>query len=223
MEFREKLAQSESGGRYDVVNDEGFTGKYQFGLPRLRDYMTETGSEFTMEQFRTSPELQETVQAWHEQDILDYAEAFGLDDYYGKTVGGVEITPTSVLGMAHLGGKSGMRKFIESGGEYNPSDSNNTSLRDYGRKFSGSGSTELPDRPETTGGVEAALKTLIESDGDDARGEYKNVMRGLASLTKAFDTPDVVPVKSSAKVSRGRGGNALERFEGLGSMGGYLR
>ena len=85
------------------------------------------------------------------------------------------------------------------------------------------GSTELPDRPETTGGVEAALKTLIESDGDDARGEYKNVMRGLASLTKAFDAPEVTPIKSSAKVSRGRGGNALERFEGLGSMGGYLR
>lgn len=100
--------------------------------------------------------------------------------------------------------------------------------KDYVSKILGSGSSDpapssdLPDRPETVGGVEAALKTLIESDGEDARGDYKNVMRGLASLSKAFDAPEVRSVKPSAQVSRGRAreGNALGRFEGLASLGG---
>ena len=37
--------------------------------------------------------------------------------------------------MAHLGGKSGMRRFVQSAGEYNPSDELGTSLQDYYDKF----------------------------------------------------------------------------------------
>ena len=136
-QFREDLARSESGGRYGVVNPEGYTGKYQFGPARLTDYMRATGTLFTMDQFRKSPELQERVQRWHEGDILDYVSANELDRFIGQVVGGVKVTPQSMLGMAHLGGKAGMRKFLETGGEYNPEDSNGTSLRDYGQKFSG--------------------------------------------------------------------------------------
>ena len=37
--------------------------------------------------------------------------------------------------VAHLGGKSGMKKFVRSNGEYNPSDALGTSLQDYYDKF----------------------------------------------------------------------------------------
>jgi len=37
--------------------------------------------------------------------------------------------------VAHLGGKNGMRKFLQTGGKYNPEDSNGTSLSDYLNKF----------------------------------------------------------------------------------------
>ena len=124
-------------GGYSAKNSEGYVGKYQFGDTRLADYMKSTGVSFTKEEFRGNPVLQERVQAWHEQDILDYAIDNGLDRYFGGRIAGVSITPASLIGMGHIGGKSGMKQFVESGGEYNPSDSNGTSLSDYGMKFAG--------------------------------------------------------------------------------------
>ena len=41
--FRERLAEFESGGDYSARNDEGFVGKYQFGADRLTDFMSSTG------------------------------------------------------------------------------------------------------------------------------------------------------------------------------------
>ena len=134
MSFRQSLGQFESGGDYDARNDEGYVGKYQFGPDRLTDFMSSTGKKFTMSQFQNNPALQEEVQGWHEDDILSFVAAQGLDQYIGKQVGGVVISPESMLSMAHLGGKAGMKKFIETGGEYNPADSNGTKLSDYGQK-----------------------------------------------------------------------------------------
>jgi len=37
--------------------------------------------------------------------------------------------------VAHLGGKSGMKKFVQSKGEYNPADELGTSLQSYYDKF----------------------------------------------------------------------------------------
>lgn len=135
--FREALGFSESGGDYDVVNQYGYTGKYQWGPARLADFNAAMGTNYTLEQFRKDPQLQETAQAWHENDVMDYVFDKGLDYYIGQEVGGVPVTPEALIGMAHLGGKAGMRQFLESGGEYNPSDQFGTSLRDYGQKFSG--------------------------------------------------------------------------------------
>ena len=126
MSFRENLGQSESSGNYAAKNSEGYTGKYQFGAARLADFMKANGQQFSMAEFQSNTRLQEEVQAWHEGDILDFVSSSGLDKYFGKSVGGVSITPGSVLGMAHLGGKTGMKKFIESGGSYDPADSNGT-------------------------------------------------------------------------------------------------
>ena len=67
----------------------------------------------------------------------------GLDEYKGQTINGVLINDDSIMAMAHLGGKSGMRQFIESGGEYDPADSNGTTLSDYGKKFGGSSEDEV--------------------------------------------------------------------------------
>ena len=41
--------------------------------------------------------------------------------------------------MAHLGGIGGAAQFLQSGGQYNPADSNGTSLRDYGLRHGGGG------------------------------------------------------------------------------------
>ena len=82
----------------------------------------------------------------------------------------------------------------------------------------------LPDRggrrPDTSGGIEAALKKLLEDDGGTEDRDYGNAMTGLASLSKAFG-PRSAPSLSSdlvARVERGSGGNALGRFDGLASL-----
>lgn len=92
-----------------------------------------------------------------------------------------------------------------------------------GTGSSGEGLGSLPEagRPETEGGVEAALRLLLESDGGEeaaGRDRTKAVMTGLSALGQAFDRPEFTPLKSSAKVQRGRGGDALSRFEGLASL-----
>ena len=130
-------SESQGSGGYNAQNSEGYVGKYQFGEDRLTDFRDATGQDFTMEQFKATPALQEEVVQWHQKDIANYASDTGLDEYKGQTINGVLINDDSIMAMAHLGGKSGMRQFIESGGEYNPADSNGTSIRDYGMKFSG--------------------------------------------------------------------------------------
>ena len=144
-------SESQGSGGYNAENSEGYVGKYQFGNDRLKDFRKATGQDFTMEQFKASPALQEEVVQWHRGDILDYAKTKGLDAYKGQTINGVLINDDSMAAMAHLGGNSGMRQFIESGGEYNPADSNGTSLRDYGLKFSGqlNQTSELLNDPTT--------------------------------------------------------------------------
>jgi hypothetical protein len=54
--------------------------------------------------------------------------------------------------MAHLGGKEGMRRYLTSGGAYNPSDSNGTSLSDYAETHSGAPSTITAQNGTLNGG-----------------------------------------------------------------------
>jgi hypothetical protein len=147
MDFRNALAASESGGNYGVVNDLGYTGRYQFGDARLTDFRNATGLNFTMDQFRNDPALQEQAYSWHIADIDRTIKENGLDRYIGQTVGGVPITLDGLRAMAHLGGVGGMTKFVTSGGAYNPADANGTSLSDYAVKFAGQTGNALASQP----------------------------------------------------------------------------
>ena len=213
---RAGLGHSESGGfgGYSAKNSEGYVGKYQFGDMRLADYMKSTGVSFTKEEFRGNSALQERVQAWHEQDILDYAVDNGLDRYFGGRIGGVPITPASLIGMGHIGGKTGMRQFIESGGEYNPSDSNGTSLSDYGMKFAGgTGVVEESLRPRSRPEMsQAGITGLIDQvrGGMKAAPEQGSILRPRARPVAAVRSAEMVA--PDVRVTR----TAIER---LGDMG----
>lgn len=139
--FNASLARTESGGNYNVVNSEGYGGKYQFGQGRLDDFNRANGTSYKVSDLVAgTPEaeqLTERVQAWHLGDIDQYVKDKGLDSYLGQSVGGVTITQDGMRAMAHLGGKGGMEKFLRTGGQYNPSDSNGTHLSDYARTHAG--------------------------------------------------------------------------------------
>ncbi len=134
-DFKEEMAMSESSNKSDVVNTDGFMGKYQFGDDRLTDFQNDTGIEFNRTDFLNDESLQDQVFDWHVNDISNYIDSNNLNSFIGKTINGIKITKQGLIAGAHLGGKYGMRQFLETGGEYNPSDKNGTKISDYIIKF----------------------------------------------------------------------------------------
>ena len=131
--LRNKLEASESSGRSDaeITLDDGrkFVGKLQFGKARLKDYQKATGTSFTQEEFKENLALQDRLASWHLDDLSKAVDELG-DAAKGYSKEGL-------LAVGHLAGKTGLRKFVESKGKYNPSDALGTSAQDYYDKFSG--------------------------------------------------------------------------------------
>lgn len=132
--FQESLKAAESKGDYDVVNNLGYMGAYQFGDLRLKDYKAANNIKFTNKEFLADKGLQDKVYDWHEKDIKNYIKKHQLENYIGTTINGTEVTMNGLLGVAHLGGNAGMRKFLKTGGAYNPDDGK-TKLSDYLKRF----------------------------------------------------------------------------------------
>ena len=127
LSFGDRLGQSESGGNYGSVNSLGYSGKYQFGQDRLDDFNRANGTSLTTAELVQSPDVQEQVFQWHVADIDRFIYDNGLDQY------GVPLD--AMRAVAHLGGKGGLKKYVTSGGKYNPADDYGTSLSDYAKKF----------------------------------------------------------------------------------------
>lgn len=150
------LKMSESGGNWAAQNDEvgaggqrGHFGRAQFGQARLQEAVAAGAipAGTTPQQFMRSPELQKAAENWHFGDIDQYIARNGLDRVVGSSINGVPVTVEGMRNVAHLGGKEGLAKFIASGGRYNPSDANGTSLMDYlrlGARGSRSAQADLP-------------------------------------------------------------------------------
>ena len=189
--LRAALGQSESGGDYDVVNTLGYSGKYQWGPARLQDYNKAMGTSYSMDEFLANPAVQEDAQAWHESDIMNYVFDQGLDRYLGSNVAGVTMTPEAMISMAHLGGKAGMRQFVESGGEYNPEDAYGTSLLDYAQKFSAG---QGYDRSQRLGGDTAlsyGSAGIAEDPALTGQDRLNAVMTGFEMMNEG--SPEYCP------------------------------
>ena len=148
------LKMSESGGNWTAQNDEvgaggqrGHFGRAQFGQARLQEAAAAGAipQGTTPQQFMHSPELQKSAENWHFNDIDRFIASNGLDRAIGQSINGIPVTAEGMRNVAHLGGKEGLAKFIASGGRYNPSDSNGTSLMDYLRL--GARNSRMADAP----------------------------------------------------------------------------
>ena len=126
------LTASESGGRadaeYTTRDGRRHVGLLQFSEARLQDYRNATGESFTQDEFVQDVELKSRVGNWHIND-LDAA----IDDL-GEAAAGLDRDGLRAIG--HLGGRSAIRRFVRSNGDYNPSDELGTSLSDYYARFS---------------------------------------------------------------------------------------
>ena len=131
--LRNKLEASESSRRSDaeITLDDGrkYVGLMQMGKARLEDYKKATNTSLTQEQFKNDPQLQDKVGDWHLADIDKNIDAMG-EDSKGYNRDGLRA-------VAHLGGIGGMKKYVQSKGQYNPADQLGTSLSNYYDKFSG--------------------------------------------------------------------------------------
>lgn len=127
------LLARESGGDFGAENDQGYVGRGQFGPARLLDAKRAgvIPADMTSEEFRNNKEAQKAVEAWHFADINNFIDKSGLAGYEGKEINGIPVTRDGMVSVAHLGGKTGLARFLESGGAKNPHDANGTSLSDY--------------------------------------------------------------------------------------------
>lgn len=129
--FKEALGFKESRGNYQIVNDYGYMGKYQFSRATLRMMGLKDTDNF----------LYNTRQ--QEAAFLAYTSLNkwvlrkDIKRSVGKTIGGVKITESGILAAAHLAGAGNVKKFLRSGGVNRFEDANGASIRYYLRKFSG--------------------------------------------------------------------------------------
>ena len=130
--FLDRLTMSESSGRSDaeitIADGRRFVGKLQMGEFRLKDYQAATGKSFTQDEFKADPALQDEVAQWHITDLDEAINALGD--------AAADYDRDGLRAVAHLGGKSGMKKFVLSKGKYDPADELGTSLQSYYDKFS---------------------------------------------------------------------------------------
>lgn len=139
------------GGYGTGTNAGRYAGAYQFGSAALMDaglYKPAQGEDvkanswqgqitipgfppMTEPQFAANPQAQDAAFKITGQRNLTLAQQNGLTNYIGQNVGGVPITPATIIAGAHFGGLEGVSRFVASGGKYNPSDNNGTSLSNY--------------------------------------------------------------------------------------------
>lgn len=198
--FNAALGQRESSGDYQAQNAEGYTGKYQYGQARLSDFKQAHGIDFTMEQFRNDPDLQEDVHRWATKDNLDFIFREGLNKRVGERLeDGTVLTLDGMLGGIHLGGKQGLKNYVESGGERNPADSNGTRIGDYVQQFGGTEGQSLSESdPRTDPRQVGLMQAMSQFEPDSA--QYKLLQQVWD--TGYLDTANQEPSAAEAKISR---------------------
>ncbi|MFA5556093.1 MAG: peptidoglycan-binding protein LysM [Flavobacteriaceae bacterium] len=127
--FKQAMAIRESQGRYDIVNDFGYAGKYQFGRAALRAVGISDRKEFL-----NNPILQE--EAFKALLAINkYNLQHEINKYSGKVINGVEITESGILASAHLLGSSSVKRYLRSNGQTRIADGFGTTIRSYMKKF----------------------------------------------------------------------------------------
>ena len=158
-DFLRALGYRESGGRYHIENTYGYLGKYQMGESALKDagyykgdptrrndWIGEwTGKDgvWSKEDFLNNPRAQENAIREFHRKSWKYIKALGLDKYVGKTIKGIYITESGLIGGAHLLGAGNVKKFLKSNGRVVPRDGYGTPITEYISKFSGYDVSEI--------------------------------------------------------------------------------
>lgn len=166
--FAGRLGGAEGGKNPAVVNPAGFSGQYQFGAARLADpsvgiYTPAPGEDLKANQWKGTFNVPGFPDVKTHADFLanPAAQKAAFDTHLAdidKNIAGLPNAtgqdPNGLRAVAHLGGVDGMKRFVSSGGLYDPADANGTRLSDYYKRFSGAGTG--PGVAGRTGGIDTA-------------------------------------------------------------------
>ena len=208
-DFLRRLADEESGGKYDIASPSGtFIGKYQMGPGALQDagYKDSKGKWtgkngiFTDRDFRENKNnaQEDAISIYHDR-VWKTIQSAGLDKYEGRVINGVKITKYGMIGAAHLRGvgkknperedQRGLRQYLESGGKIDPADANNTPVSSYIKRLSGEDNVSAPVpvlKPNTITNEELSQEEkLLESMTID---KFLQKLENL-DLDKIFEQP----------------------------------
>ena len=131
LAFKEALGFKESGGDYQIINEFGYMGKYQFGRGTLKMIGIRDTNLFL-----NTPDLQEAAfyaNASRNKWILRK----DIEKFQDQVINGIRITESGILAAAHLAGAGNVKKFLRSGGTNSFSDGFGTSIKHYFKKFEG--------------------------------------------------------------------------------------
>ena len=129
--FKEALGFKESQGRYSVINEYGYLGKYQFGRSTL-----EMIGVYNTSRFLSDTRLQEaafSANISRNKWILRR----DIKRFDGRYINGVKVTESGILAAAHLAGAGNVKKYLRSYGAISFEDGFGTSVGYYIKKFSG--------------------------------------------------------------------------------------
>lgn len=205
-DFAGRLGASEGGSNPGAVNSSGHSGQFQFSAGRLADpavgvYQPAPGEDLKANQWKGTFNIPGFTNVKTHSDFLANPDAqravFGthiadIDNTISQIPGAANYNQNGLRAVAHLGGNEGMRKFVESGGQYDPADANGTHLSDYYKKFGGDaqppGSVQVagPGAPSAPGtsppqGAQPPAPSATPATGMNA----PNVQRGMAMMQEA--------------------------------------
>lgn len=152
-DFLKAIAQRESSLNPGASNSLGFKGLFQMGTLAMTDagYYRSNGTganswrgTFTgkngvtsLNAFMSNPDLQVKAITDYYAKVQGYINYFGLSQYIGRTVNGTPITLSGLIAGAHLVGIGELKRYLNSGGTYVPTDSNQVPVTQYIAQFGG--------------------------------------------------------------------------------------
>lgn len=192
------------------TNGKSYGGLIQMGDDRLKDYAKVTGSRpISANQFKNLPAAQQrAVNEWHINDLMQAAQATGA---VGKVINGVPVTLGGLVAVAHLGGKGGMNKFVQTNGRHNPKDQLGTSLTDYLAKHASGGNTvarsvpAIPKLPKGAGKTDNTAKPLTVADYNS------NITKGVDKALKDVENLGIKP-SAATTATYARAGTKLKEM-----------
>ncbi len=191
--YNAQLGASEGGGNPAAMNAQGYVGQYQFGGARLADlgfYQPANGENpnsnawhgtFSIPgypQVKTVADFQHNVSA---QNAVQAASKANIGQAISQTPGAQNYDPNGLQAVAHLGGVTGMQRFVSSGGRYDPADANGTKLSDYYRKFSAP-QGQAPSSPVQVASA-ANTNGMPQVANDASPGAPVNALSGMLPTT----------------------------------------